>query len=399
VYVADLQGLYSPRPPVTPTYTAIPKNPSWLSYAENPAEFARGGVTVAAFGDSHLSSADEKSTGAVVTGDIAADVKALPANAAPNMVQSDGNLVDPGTVADDQYGQRMLQAFGLPYHTAVGDSDIGQGANPENGNWTSVFGPTHYSYTDGGAEFIVVDSAWEGLLASDPYQVPDEEQYAWLVSQLNASRSRDIVIVTHASPYDPQVDSVANSAFTDRYEAQEYEQLLADYQGAHPGTHVILLNGQARGFAEQVINPLGETDAQGLPNFDVSDAGVTPYATTAEGGFFNYVLFHFQPDGDVQFAVQPVLASIAVTAPSASLAAGAKEQLAATGTTPAGDTVAALQVPVADPASHQWSSSDPRVAEVNPTTGEISARSPGTTTISVESGGVTGTTILTVTGR
>jgi hypothetical protein len=399
VYVADLQGLYSPRPPVTPSYTAIPPNPSWLSYAEDPRQFAPGGVTVAAFGDSHLSSTDENSTGAVVTGDIAKDVKALPPDAAPNMVQSDGNLVDPGTVADDQYGQRMLQPFGLPYHTAVGDSGIGQGANPENGNWTSVFGPTHYSYTDGGAEFIVVDTAWEGLLASDPYQVPDSGQYAWLVSQLNASTSKDIVIVTHASPYDPQVNSVSSSQFTDRYEAQEYEQLIADYRASHPRTHVLLLNGQARGFAEQVINPLGETDRNGLPNFDVSDAGVTPYATTSEGGFFNYVLFHFLPNGDVQFAVQPVLSSIAVTAPSASLAAGAREQLSATGTTPAGGTVAALQVPIADPASHQWSSSDSRVAEVDPVTGELEARSPGTATISVLSGGVTGTVTITVTGR
>ncbi|HEY1698384.1 MAG TPA: hypothetical protein VGG75_01530 [Trebonia sp.] len=80
------------------------------------------------------------------------------------------------------------------------DNDIGNGADPENGNWTSVFGPTHDSYTDGPAQFIEVDSAWEGLLASDPYQVPDEEQYAWLASRLSASTSKDIVIVTRASP-------------------------------------------------------------------------------------------------------------------------------------------------------------------------------------------------------
>ncbi|HSZ39398.1 MAG TPA: Ig-like domain-containing protein [Trebonia sp.] len=103
--------------------------------------------------------------------------------------------------------------------------------------------------------------------------------------------------------------------------------------------------------------------------------------------------------GPIQFAVQPVLASIAVTAPSPSLAAGGKEQLSATGTTPAGDTVAALQVPIADPASHQWSSSDSRVAEVDPETGELDARSPGTATISVLSGGVTGQVTITVTGR
>ena len=400
VYVADLQGLYSPRPQVTPGYTAMPRNPSWLKYDENPEQFAPGGVTVASFGDSHLASADHDTTGSVVTNDISTGIKALPENAAPNMLQVVGNLVDPGTAADVQYGQQVLQSFGLPYHTAVGDSDIGQGAYPENTNWTAGFGDTHYSYTDGDAEFIVDDSAWEGLLASDPYQVPAGEpggagQYAWLVSTLSASTSKVIFVVTHASPYDPH--PVANSQFTDRYEAQMYEQLLTSYQASHPGTHVILLNGQARGFAETVINPLGAPDPKGLPNFDVADAGVTPYAPTSQGGFYNYVLFHVLPDGTVRFSVQPVLASIAVTASRPSLAAGAHEQLSATGTTPTGDNLTALQVPIADPASHQWSSSEPRVAAVNPATGMLYARSPGTTTISVLSGGVTGTVTITVT--
>jgi hypothetical protein len=394
VYVADLQALYSPRP-TTSTYTPVPGNPSWLTYTASPAQFAPGGVTIAAFGDSHLHSADHDSTGSVVTSDIAAGIQALPANAAPNMLQVDGNLIDPGTPADAAYGQQMLQSFGLPFHTAVGDSDIGQGAYPENTNWTAVFGDTHYSYTDGDAEFIVGDSAWEGLLASDPYQVPDAGQYAWLVSQLSASTSKVIFVVTHASPYDPH--PIANSEFTDRYEAQMYEQLLANYQASHPRAHVILLNGQARGFAEQVINPLGGQDPHGLPNFDVSDAGVTPYAPTSQGGFYNYVLFHVRPDGTVQFAVQPVLASIAVTAPQATVAAGAREQLSATGTTPAGDDLSGLQVPIADPASHQWSSSNPRVAAVNAQTGVLDARSPGTATISVLSGGVTGAVAITVT--
>jgi exopolysaccharide biosynthesis protein len=394
LYVADLQALYSPRPTVTPPYTAIPQNPGWLQYVESPSQFAPGGTTVAAMGDSHLTSTDQNSTGAVVMGDMAAAIKKLPAVATPNMVQDDGNLVDPGTVADDQYGKQVMEAFGVPWHTAVGDSDIGQGANPENANWTSVFGPTHYSYTDGNAEFIVDDTSWEGLLASDPYQVPDAEQYQWLVSTLNASSSNVIFIVTHASAYDPH--PVGNSQFTDRYEAQMYEQLIANYQASHPRAHVILLNGQARGFAEQVIDPLGQEDVCGLPNFDVSDSGVKPYATTNQGGFFNYVLFHFLPDGDVQFAVQPVLASIAVTAPDSTVAAGSREQLSATGTTPAGDTQAALQVPIADPASHLWSSSKPWVAAVNPQTGELQARSPGTTTITVVSGGVTGTVTITV---
>ena len=92
-----------------------------------------------------------------------------------------------------------------------------------------------------------------------------------------------------------------------------------------------------------------------------------------------------------------MLASIAVTAPEPTLTIGAHEQLTATGTTPTGDNLAALQVPIASPASRAWASSDPRVAMVDPSTGQLSARSPGTATITVLSGGVTGTVTVTVT--
>jgi uncharacterized protein YjdB len=91
-----------------------------------------------------------------------------------------------------------------------------------------------------------------------------------------------------------------------------------------------------------------------------------------------------------------VLSAVAVTAPQPSLAVGAAEQLSAAGTTPAGDDRAALDVPVADPASHVWSSSDPRVASVDPRTGRVTARSPGTATITVLSAGLTASTVITV---
>jgi hypothetical protein len=396
VYVADLEALYSPRPPVTPTYTAIPQNPKWLQFAASPAQFAPGGVTIADWDDSHLQAADHDTTGSVVTNDINSAIKALPPNAAPNMIQVNGDLTDDGTIADLQYGYQELQTFGLPFHDAVGNHEIGQGAEPEDEYWTTLFGDTHYTYTDGAAEVIETDSANGGLLASDPYQVPMQEQYTWLVSELDASStSKDVILLTHMPAYDPH--PIANSQFSDRYEAQMYEQIAEDYQRSHPWQHVILLFGHARGLAEQVLDPDGAPDPNGLPNFTVADAGVAAYAPVDQGGFYNYALFHILPDGTVQFAFQPVLDSIAVTAPQPTLAIGAREQLTATGTTPTGDDLAALQVPIADPASHLWSSSDSRVATVDPQTGQLVARSPGTATISVLSGGVTGTVTVKVT--
>jgi len=400
IYVADLEALYSPRPPVTPTYTAIPQNPGWLQFVGSPAQFARGGVTIADWDDSHLQAADHDTTGSVVTNAIKTAIQALPPNAAPNMIQVNGDLTDDGTTADLQYGYDTLQSFGLPFHDAVGNHEIGQGADPEDEYWTTLFGDTHYSYTDGAAEVIETDSANGGLIASDPYQVPMEEQYTWLVSQLDASSSsgstvKDIILLTHMPAYDPH--PIANSQFADRYEAQMYEQIAENYQRSHPWQHVILLFGHARGLAEQILDPDGTQDPHGLPNFTVADAGVAAYAPVSQGGFYNYALFHVLPDGTVQFAFQPVLDSIAVSAPQPSLKVGAREQFTATGTTPTGDDLAALQVPIANPASHLWSSSDPRVAIVDPSTGQVLARGPGTATISVLSGGVTGTATVTVT--
>ena len=253
VYVADLEALYSPRPPVTPTYTAMPQNPGWLQFVNSPAQFASGGVTLADWDDSHLQAADHDTTGSVVTNAIKTAISQLPSNAAPNMIQVNGDLTDDGTTADLQYGYDTLQSFGLPFHDAVGNHEIGQGADPEDKYWTQLFGNTHYTYTDGAAEVIETDSANGGLIASDAFQVPMEEQYAWLVSQLNASTSKDVILLTHMPAYDPH--PIANSQFSDRYEAQMYEQIAENYQKTHPWQHVILLFGHARGLAEQVLDP------------------------------------------------------------------------------------------------------------------------------------------------
>jgi uncharacterized protein YjdB len=395
LYLADLEALYAPRRPATPAYTAIPRNPPWLQFTASPARFTPGGVTIADWGDSRLRAADHDTTGSVVTNAIRTAIKALPPNAAPNLIQVNGDLTEDGTTADLRYGYQELRSFGLPFHDAVGDHETGQGAEPRDKYWTTLFGDTHYAYTDGAAEVIETDSANGGLLPSDPHQVPAREQYAWLASRLNASTSKDVILVTHTPPYDPH--PVTSSQFRDRYEAQMYEQLAADYQRSHPWQHVILLSGHAAGLAEQILDPDGTPAPGGLPNFTVADAGVPADAAAGQGGFYNYALFHVAPDGTIQFAFQPVLHDIAVTVPRPSLAPGTRERLTATGTTPAGDDLAPLRVPITNPASHQWSSSAPGIAAVDPSTGNVLARSPGTATIRVLSGGVTGTVTVTVT--
>lgn len=54
--------------------------------------------------------------------------------------------------------------------------------------------------------------------------------------------------------------------------------------------------------------------------------------------------------------------------------------------------------PLTTVASHVWSSSDSQVLSVDPVTGAVTAHRPGTATITVTSGGVTGTLAITVAG-
>ena len=68
-----------------------------------------------------------------------------------------------------------------------------------------------------------------------------------------------------------------------------------------------------------------------------------------------------------------------------------------TGTSYAGDDYPAISVPVADPASHVWSSPDPSVASVNPVTGTVTARHPGQAAITISAGTLAASVTITVT--
>lgn len=394
--VADLAALYSPRPVTAPPYVAIPKNPSWLQFKEDSSQFSSGGNTLLTGDDAHLLASDPGSAAANVVTAIGKRLPTLATRAKPNLVQALGDMSDDGLLPDLEFAKTEIASLGLPYHDAVGNHEITQGGNLENGNFTQVFGDTHYAYTDGGANVIVTDSAHGGLTESDPYQVPDEEQWTWLVRQLTANTSPVVVLATHEPAYDPH--PAANSEFADRWEAQMYVQLAENYQHSHPWAHVVQLYGHARGFAEQILDPLGQPagPGQGIPQLTVADLGVTAYAPSDEGGFYNFGLLHVTSDGELQFTVEPVLSSIAVSAPATTMSPGKTQTLAATGTNVGGDDEPALTLPIADPASHVWSSSNPHVASVDPDSGVVTAHQPGTVTISVESGGITGSVTLTV---
>lgn len=396
--VSGLQALYSPRPVVAPPYQAIPANPPWLRFDESAADFPRGGATLLAGDDAHLVAADPGSASSHVLDAVKDRLPTLPAQARPGYVQMLGDMADDGQPADLAFAGSKMAAFGVPYRDLVGNHEISQGALPENGDFTAAFGDTHYAYTAGPAQVIVTDNAHGGLLSSDAFQVPAEAQYPWLVKQLTDTASRAVVVATHMPAYDPH--PVADSQFSDRWEARMYVRLVQRYQQTHPDTHVVMVYGHARGFAEQILDPEGKAAspaAGGIPQLTIADLGMPAYAPSDEGGFYHFRLVHTSPSGDVDFSVEPVLASITLTLPSATMKAGTEQAASATGAEVGGDNLPAVTMPIADPASHVWASSDPRVAAVNAVTGRITARRPGTATVSVTSGGVTASAVVTVT--
>jgi exopolysaccharide biosynthesis protein len=401
LYVSDLQALYSPRPAKTIAYTPISANPPWLRYEENPAAFSNGGSTLLTGDDAHLVAADPGSAASNVMSSVAASLATLPAQAKPQLVQALGDMADDGNLPDLQFAQTKIASLGLPYRDLVGNHEISQGALAETGNFNQVFGNTHYAYTIGtgrsSAAVIATDSAHGGITESDPFQTPALGQWPWLVQQLSQTTSPTVLVLTHMPAYDPH--PIADSQFSDRWEAREYMRLIQRYQQTHPNQHVVMMYGHARGFAEQILDPDGTPTTVadgGVPQLTFADLGMPAYAPAEQGGFYNYGLMHVAGPGNIQFAVQPVLASIAITATQPTLSAGARETITAIGVNVGGDNLAAVTLPIADPASHLWSSSDPRVAQIDPVTGTVSARAPGTTHVTVESGGVTATTTITV---
>ena len=389
--VSDLQALYSPRPITTPTYQAVPDNPSWLTYEENSNDFARRGSTLLVGGDADLLASNPDSASAQVMRSAADSFPSLSPQATPDVAQFLGDMSGDGALTDLQYAESSMDALGLTDHDAVGAGEI-DGGSPESGGYAQVFGDTHYAYAEGSATVVVTDSAHGGVLASDAYQSPVESQYSWLVRQLTDAETKDVVVLTQLPAYGPT--NAGKNQFTDAWEARMYVRLLQKYQQTHPDRHVIMLAGDANGFSEQILDPQGDRVSPGdggIPQFTFADLGGSTIAPSDEGGFPGYALIRFGDTGQIQFAVQPVLASIAITAPTTPLAAGGSATFTAVGTEVGGGSM-----PIADPASHVWSSADSAIASVDPATGRVTAHRPGTVTVSVGSGGVTGTVRVTV---
>jgi hypothetical protein len=281
-----------------------------------------------------------------------------------------GDMSASGSAADLATAKAALTATTAPFHDAVGSTETSAGALPENGDFAAAFGATHYAYTQGSAQVIVTDSAHGGLLASDQFNSPAEAQYPWLVSQLTANRQPVVLLATN----------LPVAGFADPWEAQMYTRLAQRYQQTHPGKHVVLLSAGGPAYSETLLSA-----GPAIPELSVGDLGEPTSVPAARGGYPAYALLTATPAGTLRYTVNPVLTSLSITAGPVSV--GTRE-------TPAvADTPA---VPMADPVAHTWTSANPAIATINPLTGAITPRHPGTTTITLKTATQTATTVLTV---
>ncbi|MEV7323605.1 phosphodiester glycosidase family protein [Streptomyces sp. NPDC093970] len=420
---AGMKLQYSVGTPAQETpYQAInPNNPSWLQYTEDPADFRPGGQTFIIGDDGHLVAANPDSTSVkniagmvnrttgqpfrTVSGQTVAP---LPAQARPDVALSLGDIADTGNKDDLSYAKAQWEQFGLPVYDVVGNHEVSQGAIPENTNFYDVFKQnTHFSFRQGQATFIGLDNSSGSISASDRFQQPAEPQYPWLAQQLEKATTPVVFVGVHMPAYDHAPNK--SNQFSSRWEAQQYLQLIQDYRLSHPNQRVVLMYGHSRGFADQLIDPLGnEADAKlGIPQFTIADIGTRPYVAADKGGLFHFALFHVNQDGTVQYSVQAMLKSMTIDQGTAgsdadaprtgTMAAGEAKQFTATAVNANGNDISdPPTMPVADPMSHVWESSNSKVAKVDPVTGAVTALKPGTTTISVTTGGITSRLDLTV---
>ncbi|TFV32474.1 Ig-like domain-containing protein [Streptomyces sp. T1317-0309] len=204
-----------------------------------------------------------------------------------------------------------------------------------------------------------------------------------------------MLVITHMPAYDPH--PAANSQFTDRWEARMYLRLVQRYQETHPKQHVIMMYGHARGFASRSSTRGPERQHGGRRHPAVHLRGPRHAGVRAgrPGWHLHFGLVRIGDDGDLQYTVEPALATIRSRPQGPDRPRRPRhpdrdrDQIA-------GDNIAPLTIPIADPASHVWTSSNPKVASVDPSTGALTAHRSGTVTVSVTSGGVTGSAQVVV---
>ncbi|MGW1540052.1 phosphodiester glycosidase family protein [Streptomyces sp. NPDC002309] len=337
------------------------------------------------------------------------------AEARPDLLVINGDLVDEGSSADFALARELLDEFDaltgkrVPWRYVPGNHEImGPGSTD---NFEAEFGDTTSAFDVEGTRFITLDSS-SGTLRGGGFG-----QLQMLHDELaDAARDRSVsgvVVFEHHPTEDPLPNKA--SQLGDRKEADLVEEWLAGFRA---GSH------KSAAFVGSHAGVFSAASVDGIPYLVNGNSGKGPAGTPDNGGFTGWTMLGIDPrDGRIgdlfdvptdesetwlRAEVHARADSVVLSAPE-SLEAGERAEASATLTQDGTRTV-----PVAWPVSADWTGSrvdvvgDDRdhrrhggapVVSYDPASGTLTARRPGTAVLRVTVNGVTAERTITVRHR
>lgn len=333
----------------------------------------------------------------------------------PDFILINGDFVDDNHPEDFALANGLLRDHvpaDLPVYWTPGNHEAGLSATGGLDTFLTETGrPNRQIFDHKGTRFILLDSHTGDMRTSDWDQVP------LLKSELAKATEDDqvtgVVVSFHHPLHDPS--GAGASQLSDQLAADLLKRWLADFRETS-GKPVALFTGHA--------HTASVTRADGVLDVTTPAVGKTPYSSPDQGGFFGWMNVAVDPSPArvkrglpspqtrawLQAESRPLIDAVEVSAP-ASLAAGATGVVSAAGVT----SEFGLRFPLRYPASVTWSGSEGLVvalstaeaqkatdadtlAVLDLSTHTLRAVRPGSVTVTVESGDVTGSATVELTG-
>ncbi|UGY94982.1 phosphodiester glycosidase family protein [Streptomyces gobiensis] len=316
--------------------------------------------------------------------------------ARPDFVLINGDWVDEGSDGDLAFAHAMLKAeLGqLPWYYVPGNHEVMGGSIDR---FRKEFGDTQLTFDHKGTRFITLDTSSLTIRGGGFAQFTEVRRQ--LDRAAKDRRIGSVVLVAHVPPRDPTARPA--SQLTDRMEAALLERWLAGFRRD---------SGKGAAFIGAHVGVFDASRVDGVPYLVNGDAGKAPAAAPGEGGFTGWSLVGVDRDGErdwISVQTHPHVDALTMDVP---------DRVEAGGSAPAGATVTqgsganARQVPVAWPASADWSGSPgmcvgaphraPRhcAAVFTPATGTVTGLRTGRVTLAVTVSGERVQRDITITG-
>lgn len=379
VFLSELQARYGFVVPPREAYRyAATDNPPWLTFTNELPPLQPDGFRFFVFGDTKLQATNPRDVSTEIIQRIISEINQL----GGAFVLYTGDLTAQGDLEELRYGKELLDQLAMPYFLVLGNHE--RVRDTDAVNFKHLFGPTHYRFDYRDSSFFVLDNTPASFHKATPYQLPSEEQLTWLMQQLDQCQSQYVFVCLHV----PVVDPIPiRPTDLNSYEAKLLQRVLQTHR--EHGKRIVILSGHTHMFSEQVVD--------GIPYFVSAGGGAELYAPPNQGGFYHFLVFTVQGD-KISCCVAPLFTDITInnTEDGLMFHLGSATPLTAEGIFNSAFSPIRLTVPIDEPISHSWRSSDERVAWIDPATGMLHPRSEGNTVLTITSGTMEASVRITI---